>query len=81
MWDSRGGPVAWIHIALSSTHRISTAHMSNNGNINIIVTKNNHVMGIPDHAYNNNPWDMNSDQCNRNIKTIITYTQVSLCNS
>jgi len=35
MLDSRGGPVARTHVALSSTHRISLAHMSSNENINI----------------------------------------------
>ena len=68
MWDSRGGPVAWIHVALSSTHRISTVHMSNNGNINILVTRNNHLTRIKEYPCNNNSCDINSDPRNRKYR-------------
>ena len=41
--------------------------------ISISVMETIHVMGIQDYSCNNNPCDMNSGQCNRNTKVIITY--------
>ena len=82
MWDFRGGPVAWIHVTLSFTHRISTTHMSNNINIiSILVIGNNHVTGIHEYPYINNSFNMNRVQCNGNKETIITCIRVNLYNS
>ena len=67
-------PVSWIHVAFSFTHRISTAHMSSNENINISNRKN-HVTGIYEYTCSNNgPYD-------KNIETIHACIPVNPCNS
>jgi len=71
IWDSRGGLVVLIHVALSSTHRISIALMSSNRNIISIL-----VRGIPEY-----PCSKNNDSCNRNTETINTCIQVNLCSN
>ena len=80
MWDSRGGPMAWIHVTLSFTHRILIVHMSSNGNINISNWKH-HVMGIHKYPCSNNSCNMNIDPCNRNTETINTCISVNPWNS
>ena len=72
--------VAWIHVALSSTDRILTAHMLSNRNINI-STGNNYVMGIQQYTCSNNPCNMKSDPHDKNIKIINACIPVNTCNS
>ena len=52
-------PVAWIHVALSSTHRISTTLMSSNGNIHISNGKQSYNMNTI--TWNNNTGNMNGE--------------------
>ena len=69
-------------MALSSTHRISTAHMSSNRNIiSILVTRNSNVTGIQEYLCNNKQRNINSDPCKRNTEIINACILVNLCNS
>ena len=70
--------MALVHVALNSTHHISTAHMSSYS-ISISVTENNHVIGIHKYTCSNYPCNMNNDPCDRNTKTINTCIPMNLC--
>ena len=72
--------VARTHVALSFTHRISTAHMSSN-EISISVMENNHVTGIKEYTCSNNTCNMNGDPYDKNIETINTCIPLNICNS
>ena len=80
MWDSRGGPVAQIHVTLTFTHHRSTHPCPVTG-VSISVMRNNHVTGIQEYPCSNNPCNMNNGPCNRNTETINTYIPVTLCNN
>jgi len=73
-------PVALIHVTLSFTHHISTAHMSSNRNINIISRKQS-CTWIQEYLYSNNACNINNDSCNRNTETINACIPVNLYNS
>jgi len=66
MWDSRSGPMALIHVALRSTHHISTTHMFSYRNININNRKQS-CTRIQEYPCSNNLCNSSSDLCNRNI--------------
>ena len=70
-------PVAWIHVALSSTYRISTAQISSNRNIK---TGNNHITRIQEYQCSNNSYNVSSDPCHRNTETINACIPVNLYN-
>ena len=72
--------MALIHMAPSSTHRISTAQVFSNGNINISNRKN-HVTGIKEYTCNNNICNMSGDLYDKNIETIHACILVNTCNS
>ena len=77
MWNSRGGPRGMVP---SFTHRISTAQMSGNGNINISNEKQscNENIGI---SMSNKSCNIYSDPCNRTTETINACIPGNLCNS
>jgi len=60
--------VAWIHVALSSTHRISTALMSSNGNNNVSNGKQSYNMNTV--TWNNHTCNMNGDPYDTKKETI-----------
>ena len=67
-------------MAVSSTHRISTAHMSSNGNT-ISVTGSNHVTGMQEYTCNNNTCNINGDPYDKNIEISNACIPVNICNS
>jgi len=71
--------MAWTHMAPNSTHRISTAPMSSNENINIRNGKQscNGNTGI---SMSNNSCNIYSDPYKRNTETINACIPVNLCN-
>ena len=85
-------PVAWIHVALSSTHRISTAVMSSNGNIHIMSSIGNIHIRNRKQSYNMNTGTWNNNTCNRHgdlydkniekpYKQVSQESMTGMCNS
>ena len=70
--------VALVHMTLSFTHRISTAHIFGNRNIMSISGLQEqacdiHVTEIEEYTCNNKPRNSNSDPRNKNTGTIKAY--------